>query len=489
MALEPSRIEFSDWALGFKLANVRDHKTQRKIVGNHDGNGVVHDRSRCAVCKNQRAIKIPSYLIDQLIAGNVIIFAGAGVSTESRMVYPTTFYEDVHELLGLSEQDKPPFPTLMSRYCERPDGRRDLFEKFRSRLAYIDGFPELYRLATQFHKELSTLFYIDTYVTTNWDDYFEQECGATPFVTAPDFAFWNTKGRKVFKLHGSVRSFGSIIATEDDYRRAHRQLQRGALGAALKLMLATKTIVYVGYSFSDPDFLSIHRYISHELEAFSPVAYIVSLDTAAEDRFKALGLTPLFTDASHFVRLLKEHIESDGHLLSDKRLEAIPFALARAMAEHRRLHQSFNAVANPMIVYCAAYQDGLIHAFERILARAKAGEYSHKCAIAEQMRMYDLIRSQKKQKGSYVDFAYVEGYMNGLLYLVADDQTRSHLPWYFVYGVSDQPTTLTKYRKVLASGKENKRTMRLAERIVREQLGSGDELHHRPFLNWKIEAG
>jgi hypothetical protein len=70
-------------------------------------------------------------------------------------------------------------------------------------------------------------------------------------VNAEDFAFWRTAGRKGFKLHGSVSNFGSIIATDDDYRRARRQLQRGALGAALKLMLAAKTIVYVGYSFSD----------------------------------------------------------------------------------------------------------------------------------------------------------------------------------------------------------------------------------------------
>jgi hypothetical protein len=66
-----------------------------------------------------------------------------------------------------------------------------------------------------------------------------------------------------------------VVATDVDYKAAQKQLERGALGAALKLMLATKTIVYVGYSFSDYDFLSIHRYISRELKEIAPVAYIV----------------------------------------------------------------------------------------------------------------------------------------------------------------------------------------------------------------------
>ena len=84
-------------------------------------------------------------------------------------------------------------------------------------------------------------------------------------------------------------------------------------------MLATKTIVYVGYSFSDYDFLSVHRYISRELRQIAPVAYIVSLDRTAENRFKALGLTPIFTDAAHFVEVLKKHLEADGHSLPDGR--------------------------------------------------------------------------------------------------------------------------------------------------------------------------
>ena len=33
---------------------------------------------------------------------------------------------------------------------------------------------------------------IENIITTNWDDYFEKECGATPYVSPEDFALKNS---------------------------------------------------------------------------------------------------------------------------------------------------------------------------------------------------------------------------------------------------------------------------------------------------------
>ena len=450
---------------------------------------LVHDKSTCVVCRNEQEFEIPDHLMKQVTSRNAVIFAGAGVSTETPTIFPWTFYDEIHAALGMSHEDKPGFPKLMSLYCKRPDGRRELLEKLRARLSYIRSFPELYRTATRFHRELSTLFYVDTYFTTNWDDYFERECGATPFVNADDFAFWNTRGRKVFKLHGSVSNFGSVVATDGDYQRARRQLERGTLGAALKLMLATKTIIYVGYSFTDYDFLMIHRYISRELKQVPPAAYIVSLDRSAETRFRSLGLTPIFTDGAHFVRILKQHLETDGHWLPDSRVDAIPFARDRVIEEHHRLHTAFDVTTKPQVIYCASYQDGLKHAFEHILSRLHAGEYAHICDVLGKLAKYKSIRAENVHAGRYVDVAYIDGFMNGLVYLLADDEGRAHLPFYFVYGLAGQPGTLAQYKRALRRfTKLHKRAIALAERMVREKLGPGDELHHTPFLTWKAES-
>ncbi len=78
--------------------------------------------------------------------------------------------------------------------------------------------------------------------------------------------------------------------------------------------------------------------------------------------------------------------------------------------------------------------------------------------------------------------------MNGLIYLIADDDTRTHLPRYFVYGAKSQPTTLAEYRKALKATPGNSKVVRFAERTVSEKLGRGDVLHHTPFLTWNVEG-
>src|ERR1035437_604524 len=96
---------------------------KRLLKAHHD---LVHDKSTCVVCQNEQEFEIPDHLMKQLTMGNAVIFAGAGVSTETRAVFPWTFYEEIHEALGMPQKERPAFPKLMSLYCKRPDGRREL---------------------------------------------------------------------------------------------------------------------------------------------------------------------------------------------------------------------------------------------------------------------------------------------------------------------------------------------------------------------------
>ena len=162
-------------------------------------------------------------------------------------------------------------------------------QAIKQHLDYGDLFDEVRNASTRFHRELATIPFVDEIYTTNWDDYFETECYATPYVSADDFAFWNLPGRKVFKLHGSIRNVGSLIVTADDYDRCYKSLRDGLIGSTLKLALATKTIVFLGYSMADPDFLRLWKIIQNELGDLVPAAYWVTLNptTSRTSREKA----------------------------------------------------------------------------------------------------------------------------------------------------------------------------------------------------------
>lgn len=201
----------------------------------------------CERCQLRRPFEFPSEIIDAYRNGQLIFFTGAGISTESRGVFPKSFYDEISGRLEISEEEDLSFSQLMTIFCSSPRSRKDLLLAIKQRLDYVRSFPELYSSATEFHRELSTIPKINEIVTTNWDDFFERVCDATPVVTGEDFAvFHDIPGRKVFKLHGSVGNYGSIVATEEDYSNCYKRLSEGIVGANLKLLLISKTVVFFG---------------------------------------------------------------------------------------------------------------------------------------------------------------------------------------------------------------------------------------------------
>ena len=305
----------------------------------------------CYYCSNKVPFNLDKHLFESFKSGKLVLFAGSGISTEHPSVFGFTLYEDICEDLKIKTNNGLSFPELMTKFCAGSNGRAELLKKIRERLSYIDSFPELYRSATTFHSELSTMYTINTIFTTNWDDYFEKECGSIPFVTAEDFSFWSIPGRKVFKIHGSVNNYGSIVATKEDYIRCYTQLSKGIIGSYLKLMLATKTIVYIGFSFKDDDFLKIQKLLSKEMKGLLPQSYIVTLDKSSDARFKKHGLIPIYTDGTHFLSVLKNRLIKQNQMLPDDRFEIVDLLLSKVYSEHEKFSNQINWQKHPEDIY------------------------------------------------------------------------------------------------------------------------------------------
>jgi NAD-dependent SIR2 family protein deacetylase len=127
----------------------------------------------CALCRNDKDFTFSKHLIEQIAEGNVIVFAGAGISTEAKDKAEHTFYEAISHELGVQGLS---FPSLMSQYCSQPDGRIKLLRKIKDRFDYFKSFDELYIAMTRFHRALALLHTITDVITTSWDDFFEHEC-------------------------------------------------------------------------------------------------------------------------------------------------------------------------------------------------------------------------------------------------------------------------------------------------------------------------
>lgn len=437
---------------------------------------------RCAWCEADRDFEMPEAVVQACHAGKLVVFAGAGISTEGRMVVPRPLYAEM--LLELEDvefiKSRPQFPQVMTAY-EEAHGRPALLQRIKKHLDYVRSFPNIDGEAGRFHHELSAIYTISEVVTTNWDDYFERGCGCQPFITEKDWAFWKAGERKVFKLHGSLSNPDSIIATEADYKRCYRNLNQGLMGAQLKTMLATKTIVFVGYSFKDSDFESLYRLMKRKMGDLLPRAYVVNPDATELPDFVS-GMHLLRTSGVHFVSKLKESFPEE-ELLTEKRFEFLPYLRHIVRTLHHEMIEKGEMREDPAMFMCACYQDGLMDAFDYIMANRSKGDFYHRCYTERMMsEVYEPLREERSEEGIWHTAAYVEGYLNGLMFLIADDETRKEVPLYYVADYDGDLQKLEDYEKAAPEFQKLNPEAYEYARYEAAKLAPGVDFHHMPSI-------
>jgi hypothetical protein len=454
------------------------------MATNHESAAHEHafdEKSGCIYCRHQHPFEMPDRVVEACLKYDLVVFAGAGVSTESSYVLPSTLYSTAAADVGTPADAS--FPKVMSAYQEN-HGRPELLQLAKRRFDYINAFAGLRYGATRFHRELATLFYVDTIVTTNWDTYFEEECGATPIVTPKDYGFWGIEGRKVFKIHGSMYNVGSIVATEADYDACYEGLREGVIGSTLKHILATKTIVFVGYSFGDEDFARIYALIREQLGEMLIRPVIVTLD-ASFDAARFPDATVLTTDATYFIAQLTVALhEKTQCLLSDDQFDGVAELLDELLEEHLEIVDAIPLKKYPMVLYTLSYQDGLRDALGRILTMRGSGTYSHTCDVTRIARSYLKLQKDAVRRRRYWDSAYVEGYLNGLMFLLGPEPDRWHVPFLYMPGAPDDAPigTRSQQKKLFASGETlHKAAFKMARAIADDQP-DGVVLEHTPLL-------
>lgn len=440
----------------------------------------------CVSCQNNLPFDLPKEIINSTIEGNLVIFAGAGISTETKKIFKETLYEDVLYDLDDELNKELDFPSLMSLYCKSNiNGRQKLLQKIKSRFDYCHQFYELYNQATEFHKELSSIYYIKSIVTTNWDDYFERESGAIPIVIPEDFAFHNLPDRKVYKIHGSISNYGSIIATKEDYDKCYKQLNRGIIGSYLKTILATKTVVFVGYSFRDYDFIRIYNYLKKELKEILPHCYIVTIDPNISKNLNNDKITVINTDGAYFISAIRDHLENSKYLIPKVNIENVYFLKTIHSEIHKETCAKLEENKIPNLIYCAFYQDGISHALTYLMYHSQSGKSFYPEKIFNSIDSYLEIRKTKLKAGNYADIAYIDGYIEGLHSILIDnEEDLLDFPFWYLYGAEHISDKNLFDESISKNEIFHKKAEQYGKRFFKEVLKDNAEIvfHHRPFL-------
>jgi SIR2-like domain len=261
-------------------------------------------------------------------------------------------------------------------------------------------------------------------ITTNWDDLFQQECRFSPFIYDSDLAFWDAAKRRVMKIHGSISNFGSVVATQEDYKQSFKRLNDGPLGAQLKSLIARKTVIYIGYSLSDENYLRLLRNISKMMNGNVRQSYFVSPQIdQAQLRKAPIQLIPVETDGTFFLEQMREALSERCGIIGEEAFVNCDLFFDEAAEKHNKTADAFLKTQHPLLIFALSYQDGPIHCLQRISRMWKTGEYHSTRGVLDLIHGYDHGIDQFLGRKDFWNAAYAQGYQTGLFFLLLKSKT------------------------------------------------------------------
>jgi hypothetical protein len=145
------------------------------------------------------------------------------------------------------------------------------------------------------------------YVTTNFDNLIEQaikKTGANPqvIVNEENVAYWKSEEVQVVKMHGSlIDPFDpdGIVFSRSDFEAF--SVKHPSMDMLVQFLMSTGTLLLLGYSARDPNFLAVHDRVRFFLKRHKRQAYFVSFDLSEpiQDYWKEYGLYPINLDGTN----------------------------------------------------------------------------------------------------------------------------------------------------------------------------------------------
>lgn len=189
--------------------------------------------------------------------GNAAVFAGAGLSAASGFVNWKKLLEPLAKEIGLSMDQEHDYLAVAQYYYNRK----------KTRASINDTIYNLFTSEPHENRslEIITRLPIRTYWTTNYDHLLEDALRANNRkpdikITKENLALnMRDASATVYKMHGDVQFPDQIVLIKNDYETYG--IVRNVFTTVLKGHLMSKTFLFVGFSFEDPNLTSILAWI------------------------------------------------------------------------------------------------------------------------------------------------------------------------------------------------------------------------------------
>jgi hypothetical protein len=360
--------------------------------------------------KNNK-IQIPDSLVEDTLKGDVILFLGAGASTEGT----SSHFEKLIDVLA----EKCQYPSNMSRtlpkvcqyFCKKMDAGKKgrLLREIRRYFDFYMEDDEAKNQATKVHKRIATIGLFKIIITTNWDVFMERQIDVLPVVNDSDLVYWNDSRRQLIKLHGCISQPNTMVMTEKDYESFLKKRLDSTICTKVRDLMATKTFLFLGYSLKDSSFEALQEYILSKMGKYTRCSYAVLPNPTNEDiesaREKGIEIIP--SKAFDLVWQLRSILVKKNLYFSINLLGEIDLILEEIKVAQRSL-SNFDDLG----LYSELYQDGLKSGLQELSTGISSGK--SKSHFNDRLResLNSLNREKKLNKDSEVreaEIAYLTG--------------------------------------------------------------------------------
>jgi hypothetical protein len=217
---------------------------------------------------------------------NAAVLAGAGLSIPAGLVNWKELMRSIAAEIGLNVEKESDLVAVAQYHLNERGGRQRLNQTL------VSEFSERAEVSEN-HRILARLP-IETFWTTNYDHLIEGALRGSgkkaDIKIAPENLAITLPRRDaiVYKMHGDVSDPAHAVVSKDDYE-SYGSSRRGQLfSTALRGDLVSKTFLFLGFSFSDPNVDYILGRIRVLLEGNRREHYCLMRSVQRKD-FKALG--------------------------------------------------------------------------------------------------------------------------------------------------------------------------------------------------------
>lgn len=223
-------------------------------------------------------------LSKEISNNNAVLFVGAGFSKNAEPINEDieSYFMSWNEFIVLLAKNIWPSIKNENELMSKCSDYLYIVQLFKDRF----GENEFYKMVkkaipaeeyvpSSLHKELLSLPWCDI-ITTNMDNLIEKTFEILRFpkcilVEDKDLSINSTLYPKIIKMHGTIERPDSIVFSEEDYRRYEEE--HPLIVTKIKQIFAEKTVFFIGFSLTDPNFKKIFLWVNEILKKYQKRAY------------------------------------------------------------------------------------------------------------------------------------------------------------------------------------------------------------------------